>query len=127
MDVLRHLAEAAAVILLIELLVVVLIFAAVAGGVGFGLHWVRGKGEQYFPKVNEYVATGRKYVHQGTDYAAKPVIVAGGFGATVRETLDSIRRRVRNIRETRSAPVPVAARPVPPPESEHTETVEPLV
>lgn len=98
MDVLNHLAQAAAVILLVELLVFLLIFAAAAGGLSFGLRWVRGKTSWAFDLVNTYVALAAKYVHTGTDYVAKPVIVASAFGDTVRTTASSVRNRVRALR-----------------------------
>jgi hypothetical protein len=42
MSVMNALGYAAAAILLLELLVVALIFAGIAGGLAFGLHWVNG-------------------------------------------------------------------------------------
>lgn len=115
MDILNHLGQAAAVILLIELLVVLMIFLAIAGGLAFGLHWVRGKTSWAFGKINTYVGKGTRLIHKGTDYAGLPFIKAGGLAATVRGTLDAIERRIRQLQVARRARPPVAARPVPAP------------
>lgn len=114
MSVMNHLAQAAAALLLLELLVVVLIFAAVAGGLAFGLRWVNGKTEWASSKVNGYLAIGRKYVHIGTDYVAKPFILFNGALARAETTIGSLRRQAIQIQEQQSAPKEVAARPVPP-------------
>jgi phage tail tape-measure protein len=114
-DVLNHLGQAAAIILLIELLVVLMIFLAVAGGLAFGLHWVRGKTDWAFGKINIYAGKGTGLIHKGTDYLALPFIKATGAAATARATLDAIERRVRQIQASRPVRPPVAARPVPPP------------
>ena len=116
MNVLHHLAQAAAVILLVELLVVLIIFLAVAGGLAFGLHWARGKTDWAFGKANGYLALVPKYTQSGTDLIAKPFILGGGGVTRVLVTLESIRRQVRQNRmlhERANAPV-VAARPIDP-------------
>jgi hypothetical protein len=98
MGVLEHLAQAAAVILLFELIVVVLVFLAVTGGLAFGLHWIRGKTDPAFSRVNEYTGIGTGYVHRGTAYAALPFLKVGGIAATMGGTLDAIEKRVRQNR-----------------------------
>jgi hypothetical protein len=112
--VLHHLAQAAAVILLVELLVVLILFLAVAGGLAFGLHWVRGKTDWAFGKANGYLALVPKYTQVGTGLVAKPFILGGGGLARVLVTMETIRRQVRQNRVS-SAPVEpplVASRPV---------------
>lgn len=125
MSVLHHLAQAAAVILLVELLVVLIIFLAVAGGLAFGLRWVRGKTDWAFDKANGYLALVPKYTHVGTDLAAKPFILGGGGVARVAATLEAIRRQIRQnqMSSPPAEPVPVASRPVEP----ETTTVVPAV
>jgi hypothetical protein len=115
-SVLNHLAQAAAVILLAELLVMLLIFAALAGGLAFGLRWGRGKMRAAFEKGNSYLPLARKYVHTGTDYVAKPLIAAGKFADTVKGTALAIRKRVRASRisgDTTEIPVSVPASSLP--------------
>ena len=128
MDVLHHLAQAAAIILLMELLVVLIIFLALAGGTAFGLHWIRGKTDWAFGKTNSMSAMARRYVHVGTDYAVKPLIVTMSFADRVRGTAQSLREQVRELRARKAEPIEVAARPVLPPEPvEEPEAVVPLV
>lgn len=111
MNVLDHLAEAAAALLLLELLVVLLLFLGISGGLAWGLHWVLGKTDWAFGKVNGYVAIGRKYLHTGTDYIAKPFILGTSLGANVRETARALRDIVRRTRRRGDQ---VAARPFEP-------------
>jgi hypothetical protein len=100
--ILEHLAQAAAVILILELMVLLIIFLAVSGGLVFGLHWVQGKTDPAFGKVNEYVGIGTGYVRKGTGYAALPLILSGRYAGIAQGTLDAIRRQVRRseARET---------------------------
>ena len=125
MDVLHHLAQAAAVLLLLELLVVLLLFLGISGGLAFGLWWGRGKLGPLLEKANSYLPLIPKYTQIGTDYAAKPLILAGGFAETVRVTIAALERRIRELQAAAEAPEPVAARPVSPAE-EVTESIEPL-
>lgn len=113
MTVLNDLALAAAVLLLLELFVVVLVFLGIAGGLAWGLHWVHGKTDPTFSLIERYVGMGQKYVHLGTDYAAKPVILTANAAERVKGTAEAIRREVR--REEKPATVwtgPPAAEPV---------------
>jgi hypothetical protein len=113
-SVLNHLAQAAAVILLAELLVVLLIFAALAGGLAFGLRWGRGKLRDAFEKGNSYLPLLRTYVHTGTDYVAKPLIAAGKVASTVKGTALAIRKRFRESRfsgRTTQTAFPIAEAP----------------
>jgi hypothetical protein len=96
--ILHHLAQAAAVILLIELLVILLIFLGIAGGLAFGLHWVRGKTGWVFEKINGYASLATKYTRVGTEFVAKPFILGAGAVTRVRVTLEAIRRQFRAIR-----------------------------
>jgi hypothetical protein len=116
LTIFHHLAQAAAVILLVELLVVLLIFLGVAGGLAFGLHWVRGKSGWAFEQANGYLPLVTKYSRVGTGFVAKPFILGGGAGARVRVTLDAIQRQVRENREssTGAEPAIVASRPIDP-------------
>ena len=116
MSVLHHLAQAAAVILLIELLVVLIIFLALAGGLAFGLHWMRGKTDWAFDKANGYLALVPKYTQTGTNLVAKPIIVGSGGVARVAATLEAIRRQVRSSRSSQPPiePPMVASRPIDP-------------
>lgn len=126
MKILDHLAQAAAVLLLIELLVVLIIFLAVTGGLAFGLRWGRGKLGPLLEKVNsDYLPLIPKYTETGSDYAAKPFILANGFVETVKVTIAALERRIREARATREAAAAVAARPVSPAD-ETTESIEPL-
>lgn len=110
MNVLNHLMEAAAIILLLELLVVLLIFLGVAGGLAFGLHWVRGKTGPVFARIHHFVGLGTAYVDKGLGYAALPVTKAAALAETVRVTALAIRERVRQGGgEPASPPPPVAA------------------
>ena len=126
MNILEHLAQAAAVILLLQLLVFLLIFLAISGGLAFGLRWTRGKTNWAFEKVNRYSALGQKYIHTGTDYLALPVIKVSGGAERVRGILDSLERQTRRVRAVRNAPVAVGARPVPP-SPEETQAPDVLV
>lgn len=122
MTILHHVAQAAAVILLIELLVVLLLFLGVAGGLAFGLHWVRGKTDWAFDKANGYLSLVPKYTHTGTGLVAKPFILGGGVGTRLLVTLDAVRRQIRENRKHTASSVPgiVGARPV---DIEETTTV----
>lgn len=105
MTVLNDLAHAAAVLLLIELLVVVLIFLAVAGGLGFGTHWLNGKTGVAFAKINGFVPKAISYVDRAGGYAAKPFIAANGLVAMVRTSIQSLASRGRG-RAISPSPVP---------------------
>ena len=102
MTVLHHLAQAAAVILLTELLVMLVLFLGIAGGLAFGLHWVRGKTDWAFEKANGYLALVPKYTHVGTDLVARPFIFGGGTAARVLVTLEALRRQARAARTART-------------------------
>src|SRR5947209_11730706 len=120
---LDDLGQAAAVILLIELLVMLIIFLALAGGLAFGLWWVRGKAPVGYEKVNGYLPLARKYTHQATDMAAMPLIKTAGFVERIAVTLDSLRRSTEAPAESAAAApsVPqVAAEPVERPETTST-------
>lgn len=120
MSVLNHIAQAAAVILLIELLVVIFVFLGIAGGLAFGLRWVRGKTGWAFGKANTYAGMGTGYLHKGMDYAAKPFILAGGWADRVKGTAGSLRDQAREARRRRVEP-PGAV-----PVEEETESLVPL-
>jgi hypothetical protein len=124
MSVLDHLAQAAAVILLVELLVVVIIFAAVTGGLAFGLRWVRGKTGWAFGYADKYNRLAARYIDKGSDYVAKPFLVGGRIAGTVKGTALAIRREVRRLERPFSPAMSqtVAAAPV----SEEPVTPEPL-
>lgn len=108
MSVLHHLAQAAAVILIVELLVVLFIFLGIAGGLAFGLHWVRGKTDWAFEKANGFLALVPKYTEVGTDLVAKPFILGGGARARLLVTALSIRRQIRENRARARSVRPVA-------------------
>jgi hypothetical protein len=127
MSVLNHLAQAAAMLLLIEVIVVVLIIAGVGGGLGFGLHWVRGKVDWASAKANSYIAIGRKYLRIGTDYAAKPFIVTSGASETAKGTLEALRQQALRNRLLPRESGTVGARPVQAETTEETEAAVPLV
>jgi hypothetical protein len=111
MSVLNHLAYAAAALLLLEVLVVVLVFAGVSGGLAFGLHWVNGKTDWAFGKVNGYLPMARKYVHQGTDMVGKPFIVVGAWMERIAETFGSLRRQSLSVQARRAASTQQPTRP----------------
>lgn len=103
MNILNHLAQAAAVLLLLELLVVLLVFLALAGGLAFGLRWGRGKLGSLFEKVNGFLPRIDGYVHTGTGYGARPFIIAAAFPDRVQATAEGIKRRVRMQRPAPAA------------------------
>jgi hypothetical protein len=110
--------QAAAVLLLVELLVVLLIFLALAGGLAFGLHWVRGKTDWAFGKANDYVALVPRYTRVGTDVAVKPVIAISVFADTAKGTVAALRTRVQTARVAKRAAMtsrPVQTVPLTPP------------
>lgn len=114
MSVLNHLAQAAAIIMLGELLIVLIIFLAISGGLAYGTHWVVGKTDWAFGKVNGYVALGRRYLRTGLDYVALPFIKATGYSVQAGATLRGVRERIRQIQAARqpALPEPPAALPV---------------
>lgn len=133
MSVLNHLAQAAAVILLIELLVVVLIFLGIAGGLAFGLRWVRGKADPAFATANKYLERVPGYAERASDIATSPLVKTIGILNYVQSTAVALRTSVEQRRERSGRPAPfvgndatmeIAARPVSPPVDE-TESVEP--
>lgn len=134
--ILDHLAQAAAVILLIELLVVVIIFLAIAGGMAFGLRWVRGKTSWAFGYADKYMGLASLYTRRGMDYAARPFLLLGRGTAMIEGTALALQREARRLHApptppapaplpeaalppaapiTELPPEPVAAEPVPPP------------
>lgn len=102
MTVLHHLAQAAAVILLVELLVALALFLGVAGGLAFGLHWVRGKSDWAFGKANEYLPLAVRYTHSASDAVAKPFVTGAGWLERVKVTAEAVRRQVPQRAKTRS-------------------------
>ena len=111
MTVIHHLAQAAAVILLTELLVMLLLFLGIAGGLAFGLHWVRGKTDWAFEKANGYLALVPRYTHVGTGFVAKPFVLGGGTTARVLVTLEALRRQARAARAARTESASTAITP----------------
>lgn len=128
MNVLNHLGQAAAIILLLELLVVLIVFLAIAGGLAFGSHWVNGKTEWAFGKVNTGNDFLRRWIHRGTGIAVTPLILALGWGDRVRATVGGVREQVRQLEARRTPQLEVASRLIPPPEpAEEPEAPVPLV
>jgi hypothetical protein len=131
MSVLKHLAQAAAVILLLELMVVLLIFLGISGGLAWGLRWSRGKAAIGIARVNAELPKVSEYTERATDVAAAPFIKVAGVVENVKATRDAIQRIVRwgRASNTQTTQV-VAARPVPrpitSPDEEKTETIEPV-
>lgn len=125
MNVLHHLGQAAALLLLLELLVFLLIFLGIAGGLAFGLHWVNGKTGWAFEKVNGLMQRVSGYAHNGLEYAARPIILAGGLIETVKVTAGSVRRQVQSVRMS-STPTLGGAHQIERP-AEEPESVVPLV
>jgi hypothetical protein len=110
MSVMNALGYAAAAILLLELLVVALMFAGIAGGLAFGLHWVNGKTAWAFEKVNVFPPKVRQYVHIGTTYVGKPFILVNSWMDRIEETVGSLRRQVQAARDRREAQEAAAKR-----------------
>ena len=98
MTVLHHLAQAAAFILLLELLAVLFMFLGLAGGLAWGLHWVRGKTDWAFDKINTYVSIGVRAIHQGTDYAARPLIKVEVLSINIKVSAQALKAMVRDNR-----------------------------
>jgi hypothetical protein len=124
-NVFHHIAQAAAILLILELWVVLIIFLAISGGLAYGLRWGRGKLGPLLEKANEYLAMVPKYTEKGSDYAAKPVIVAGGFAETVKTTVSALERRIREVRAAQAARRQGPGGPASPAD-ETTESIEPL-
>jgi len=95
MSVLHHLAQAAAVLLLLEMMVVVIVIGALFGGIGWGLHWVRGKSDWAFGKVNQVLPAAQRYVFRGLGWIALPFIKVPGYIAIVRVTLERLKQTAR--------------------------------
>jgi hypothetical protein len=110
MSVMNALGYAAAAILLLELLVVVILFAGIAGGLAFGLHWVNGKTAWAFEKVNVFPPKVRQYVHVGTSYVGKPFILLNTWMDRVESTFGSLRAQVHDAREQASRATATSAR-----------------
>jgi len=116
-SVLNHLAQAAAILLIGELLVVLIIFLAIAGGLAFGLRWVRGKTGWAMTRADTGLKTAQTYVDKGTTMAAKPMIVAHGWFATAEGTLLALQSEARRIRGAGVRPAMTAPLPSEPPAS----------
>ncbi|GAC1322230.1 MAG: hypothetical protein NVSMB22_08790 [Chloroflexota bacterium] len=110
MSVLDHLGQAAAALLLLELLVILLIFLGLFGGLAWGLHWVNGKTDWAFGKLNGYIAIGQRYLHMGTGYVARPFILVSGLSENVKGTARALQAIVR---KNRAQQPEIAARPAP--------------
>ncbi len=121
MSVMNHLAEAAAAILLLEVFVLALIFAALTGGLAFGLQWVNGKTEWIFGMVNGFLPPVRKYTSLALDTVAKPFIVLSAWTERVETTARSLQRQAAAIRARTSG------HEVLPPPSEQAQPIDPLV
>jgi hypothetical protein len=124
-DILHHLGQAAAMLLLLELLVVLIILLGIAGGLAFGLRWVNGKTDVAFDKVNSYAPRARTIVHRVTDVVALPVIKGYGFAARVDGVVQSIQQQIRTSRPVQAAPP--ASRPIQPAAEEQPTESVPLV
>lgn len=113
MSVLHHLAQAAAVLLLLELMVVVIIIGALFGGIGWGLHWVRGKSDWAFGKVNQILPAAQRYVFRGLGWIALPFIKTTAYVEIVRVTLERLKQTVRAHHDgtRRLAPISTAGAP----------------
>lgn len=128
MSVLNHLALFAAMLLLIELIVLILVLLGVAGGLAFGLRWVRGKVGWASEKGNHYLGRGAHFVDLGLNYVALPVIRVSGFVEMVKATAVAIRERVRTLefgRRTVLEPYPHMLAEGGPPEPQPAALPEP--
>lgn len=105
MSVLHHLALFAAMLLLIQLIVFTLIMLGVAGGLGFGLHWTRGKVSWGSEKANTYLGKGTHFLDLGLNYGVLPVIKVSAFMERLKGTAIAIRARVRALQMRRSTVV----------------------
>lgn len=105
MSVLNHLALFAAMLLLIELIVLILVLLGVAGGLGFGLHWGRGKVSWGSEKANTYLRKGTHFLYLGLNYGVLPVIKISAFMETLKGTAIAIRRRIGALQMGRSGVV----------------------
>jgi hypothetical protein len=118
--VLNHLALFAAMLLLIELIVLILVLLGVAGGLAFGLRWVRGKVGWASGMANTYLGKGSHFLDIGLNYAALPVIKASKTVEMVKATARAVRQRVRYVTgggETAVQPRPhILAHEVPAPQ-----------
>lgn len=104
--------EAAAVLLLLELLVVLLLFLGIAGGLAFGLRWIRGKTDWAFDTAQSGLHTGERYLKGGLDSVAKPFITLSGAAETVKGTARALRQEVRATRSATGSVASPAAVPV---------------
>lgn len=84
-------------LLLIELIVLILVLLGVAGGLAFGLRWVRGKVGWASGMANSYLGKGAHFLDIGLNYAALPVIKASGAVEMVKGTAAALRERVQQL------------------------------
>jgi hypothetical protein len=105
----HHLAQAAALLLMLELGIIILLLLAISGGLAFGLYWARRKTGWVQGKLNTYVPMGVRYVHLGTDFAAKPFIMGRGLAARVSTISTTTQQLVRRDRARGQAAPEVAS------------------
>lgn len=95
MDVLNALAGIAAIILALELLTATVLFAALCGGIGYGLRLARKKSGVGYAKVHELIATGEEYERKGLTRLVTPVIVVASYGEQVGTTVSHLIDRTK--------------------------------
>lgn len=95
MDVLNVIAAIAAVILSLELLVATILFAALCGGIWYGLHLAQKKSGPAYAKVHELIAKGEDLERKGLTKAVRPLIVAAAYGEQIGTTVSRLIDRTR--------------------------------
>jgi len=93
--VLNFIAGLATIILALELLIATLLFAAVCGGLWFGLNFGDRKLQPLLVKLNGYIAKGESLERQGLSKALRPLIAASSFGASIAATVSELGARTR--------------------------------
>ncbi len=93
MGVLNLLASIAVIVLALELLVAVLLFAAVCGGLWFGLRLGQKKSSTLFAKLDGYVGMAREQERRVLGYAALPFIQGTALGEMVLTIVRSLYSR----------------------------------
>lgn len=94
MGVLNFIAGLAAIILAFELLIATLLFAALCGGLWFGLNLGNKKLSPLFVKANTFIEKGQQKERKGLRVALTPLIKASAVGTSVAASVTYLRSRL---------------------------------
>jgi hypothetical protein len=96
MDVLNILAGLAAIVLSLELLLATILFAALCGGIWYGLRMAQKKSRPAYAKVHEFIAKGEELERKGLTRAVRPLIVVVAYGEQVGTTVSRLIERTQH-------------------------------